>query len=427
MSLSGLSASIALVFLGLALASALLSAIETALFSLQPYHVDRLKNRRGSFGARLDRLMHNRRRLLSAILFADALVNLSLILTGLFFITHIASVPLPPWGAALILFAVIVFACDLVPKVLALADTVRFARIGVQVMSVLMPLCETFTRVLQRLSDRLADALTPKSLAPIPFLSEEELETLVELSAEEGALHETEREMIQEIIKLGDKTARDCMTPRVDAFSVPDDLTHDALIPQLKERRFRRVPVYGETPDDILGVLDVQAFMLDRAAHYTEHLTPPSYVAETMKALDLLRNFLRHPVHFAIVVDEHGGTEGIVTLSDLVEEIISDAVPDAERGLYLESGGKNRLLASGSARLEDINEELDLALVEEGIDTIGGLIHNRLGALPRPGTQMKLGEIKVSIRSVSRHRIEELLIERIVSGDHAEEDEEDRT
>jgi putative hemolysin len=108
------------------------------------------------------------------------------------------------------------------------------------------------------MSEKTADAITPEGMKKANVLSEEELETLVEISAEEGALHETESEMIQEIIKLGDKTARDCMTPRVDAFAIPDDLTNDELIPKLRARRYRRVPVYGETPDDIVGLLDVR-------------------------------------------------------------------------------------------------------------------------------------------------------------------------
>src|SRR5678815_1140542 len=119
-----------------------------------------------------------------------------------------------------------------------------------------MPVVDPIARGLQRVSERLADLITPASVQPVPFLSEDELETLVEISAEAGALHETESEMIQEIIKLGDKTAKDCMTPRVDMFAVPDDLTDDELLPMLREKRYRRIPVYGETPDDIVGVLE---------------------------------------------------------------------------------------------------------------------------------------------------------------------------
>jgi len=252
--------------------------------------------------------------------------------------------------------------------------------------------------------------LTPQRLRTGHFLSEEELGTLVELSAEEGTLHEAESEMIQEIIKLGDKTARDCMTPRVDSFVVPDDLTNEELIPKLREGRHRHVPVYGETPDEILGVLDVRRFLLGPKIHYTESISPPSFVPETMKALDLLKAFLRHPQEIAIVVDEHGGTEGVITMSDIVEEIISDAVPQADEALYIEPIGNGRLIVNGQARLDDLSEMLGIELEEEGIDTISGLIFNRLGDLPRPGTKLKIEGLDFTVRRVSRKRIEEVLI-----------------
>ncbi len=407
---AGLFALIAVALIVLAAISALFSAIETSLFSLQPFHIERLKSRKAGFGNALAKLMENPRRLLSAILLADALANLPLIVLGLFLLHEVEGTSIPFWGGALLLFAVVVFVCDLVPKMAALAEPYRIARIGVRVMLVLTPIFDPLARVLQRLSENIAEAITPAALKTGHFLSEDELETLVELSAEEGALHETESEMIQEIIKLGDKTAKDCMTPRVDGFAVPDDLTHEELIPLLREKRYRRVPVYGETPDDILGVLDVRAFLLDPSEHYTEQMVPPSYVPETMKAIDLLRSFLKHPQGMAIVVDEHGGVEGIVTLADIVEEIISDAVPVADRELYIEDIGGGQLIANGSARLDDINEMLSVHLEVEGLDTIGGLIFNHLGTVPKPGTQLHLEGLDITIRRTSRKRIEEVAI-----------------
>ena len=111
------------------------------------------------------------------------------------------------------------------------------------------------------------------------------------MGEEEGTLHEAEGEMIQEIIKLGDKTAKDCMTPRVDTFALPDDLGNEEAIAQLRARRHRRVPIYAETPDHILGLLEVKQFLLDPSEHYTEHLVPPSFVPETMRAPELLAKF----------------------------------------------------------------------------------------------------------------------------------------
>src|SRR5437762_12431508 len=147
------------------------------------------------------------------------------------------------------------------------------------------------------------------------------------MGEEEGALHEEEGEIIEEIIKLGDKTAKDCMTPRVDSFMLPDDLTNEDAIARLKEKRHRRVPVYADTSDQILGIIDVKLFLLDPTEHYTEKLLAPSIGPETMRALELLKLFLTRPQGMAVVVDEFGGTEGIITLSDIVEEVLSDAIP----------------------------------------------------------------------------------------------------
>jgi CBS domain containing-hemolysin-like protein len=408
---TGVLVVITLILLVLVAASALFSAIETALFSLQPLHIERLKKRKASFAEALAELLENPRRLLSVILLCDALTNFPLIILCLYLLRGVASVHLPFWASSLLIFALIVFVCDLLPKLAALADPYRFAKIGVRVLRPVMRVFDPVSRLLQRISERIAEIVTPATLKTGHVLSEEELETLVELSTEEGALHETESEMIHEIIKLGDKMAKDCMTPRVDGFALPDDLTNEELIPRLRARRYRRVPIYGETPDDILGVLDTRNFLLDPSpAHYTERLIPPSYVPETMKAIDLLRSFLNHPQGLAIVVDEHGGVEGIVTLADIVEEIISDAVPLADQELYIESIACGQLIVNGSARLDDINEMLSTKLEEEGIDTIGGLIFNRLGSVPRPGTQMKIDDVTLTVRRTSRKRVEEVLV-----------------
>ncbi len=402
--------------------SALFSAIETALFSLKPFQIERLRTRKPAFGVDLSRLMGNPRRLLSAILVCDVLVNLPLVVLCMYLLRGTVVAHVPFWAAALLIFTLIVIVCDLVPKLLALAQTERVARMGVRVMSGLMPLIDPLCRGLQHLSERVADGLIPTRIVTQQSLSGDELETLVELSVEQGAFNETESEMIQEIIKLGDKTAKDCMTPRVDAFAIRDDLSQEEVLTQIRVKRHRWVPVYGETPDDILGVLDVPGILLDPALHYTERLMPPSFVPETMKAIDLLRSFLKHPQGLAVVVDEHGGTEGVVTLNDLVEEIISDAVPKADHALYIEAVGEGELLVNGNARIDDINEELGVSLEEDGIDTIGGLIFNRFGGLPRTGTRLDIDGVTLTVRRISRKRIEEVFIRQHQVGEDTEEE-----
>jgi len=276
-------------------------------------------------------------------------------------------------------------------------------------MGVLLPILDSAARVLQRWSERIADAMTPARLQAHSSLSEDELETLVQLSAEEGILEATESEMIQEILKLGDKTVGDCMTPRVDLFAIPDDLTNEEAMERLRAGRHRRTPVYGETPDDIVGTLEVTRFFLNPAEHYTEQLNPPSFVPETMKALDLLKSFIKHPQGMAVIVDEYGGTEGVVTLNDIVEEIISDAVPSGDQELYIEPLGEGRLIAAGRTRLDDL-AELGFKLEAEGVDTIGGLIFNRTGSVPRVGACLEIDKVWIRVRRSSRRGVEEVLL-----------------
>ena len=226
--------------------------------------------------------------------------------------------------------------------------------------------------------------------------------------------------MIQEIMKLGDKTAKDCMTPRVDAFMLPDDLTNEEVIKRMREKRHRRVPVYVDTPDQVIGILDAKNFLADESQHYTEALIAPSFVPETMRALDLLKLFLSHAQELAVVVDEYGGTEGIITTTDIVEEILSDAAPRGETELYIEPLDRGRFLVSGNARLDDLSEHLGFELEAEGIDTIGGLVFNQLGYLPPSGTRLELPRLDITVRKTGRKRIEEVLLQKTTGGGEAD-------
>jgi putative hemolysin len=407
----------------LAVGSALFSALETALFSLQPLDLERLRRKKTRYVESLSAILSNPRRLLSAILLADVLLNVPLIVICLYLLRTSLAPVLPFWAKALGMLGLVVFICDLAPKVVALLNPYRLIRIGVVVVIPLLSILAVPVRALHQLCDRLAEFLTPASLKAGNVLNEAEVSTLVELGAEEGALHISESAMIQEIIRLGDKTVRDCMTPRVDVVCFPDDLTNEVLAERLPKVHHRRIPIYGETPDEILGILEVRAFLEDSRVHYTSMLMPPSFVPKTMKALDLLRSFLRLPQGIAIVVDEHGGTEGVITRADLVEEILSEALPGGDRELYIEELGDGRMVASGHARLEDIGELLELDLKLEGIDTVGGFAFNVAGQLPRPGEMLEGNGLRVTVRRTSHKRVEEVLVERVTHGEVSDEEE----
>lgn len=413
--MTGIELTIVLLAIGaLIFCSALISGLETALFSLRSHQLQRLEQNYPALNEFIKFFRQQPRRVLNGLLLGDGLVKVPLVVLCLFLLWKgPVAARIPQWLTAIVIFAIVVFFCDLLPKLIALSAPYRLSTIGALVLRASVPLLDRVGRTLEKASSAILDLFTPQHLRTRTRLSDEELETLVEISEEEGTLHESEGEIIQEIIKMGDKTAKDCMTPRVDTFAVPDDWPNEQVIAQLKEQRYRRVPVYADTPDNILGIIDVKRFLLDPAEHYTETLLPPSFVPETMRALDLLKLFLTHPQSLAVVVDEFGGTEGIITMSDIVEEILSDAAPGGEVALYIEPLEHGKFLVSGDARLDDLSEHLGFDLEADGIDTIGGFVFNRLGYLPAAGTRIELRRLAVTVRRTSRKRIKELLLEKI--------------
>jgi putative hemolysin len=395
----------------LAAGSAFFSAFETALFSFQSHELEWLRRNKGKYAERLARVLANPRRLLGLLSLGYVGFNVPLLLICLFLSQEGQLPALPFWGSELVLLCLVVVVCDLLPKALALQRPYRFVRVALRVLDPLLRWLEKPLDWMQRFSDKAAELLLPGDRRETKRNDQSRLETLIELGAEEGALHPVERNVIEQIIFLGEKTVRDCMTPRVDALFLPDDLSREEVVQRLREARYRRVPVYGETPDDVLGVLDVRAYLEMGETHYTEFLSPPSFVPETMRAVDLLRLFLKRPQALAIVLDEHGGTEGVITRADLLEEIFGEALPGGDRELYLESLAEGRLLASGSARIADIEEALGMGLGVEGIDTIGGLVFNLAGTLPKLGSVWTHGVLRITVRRTSHKRVEEVLIE----------------
>jgi putative hemolysin len=393
--------------------SALFSRVETALFLLKPHQLRRLQANHAGLAGFIQLFRENPRRVLNVLLLGDGLVNVLLVVLCLFFLWEGPLADrVPQWLAGILIFAIVVLLCDLVPKLVALAAPSRLSTIGAFTLQIAMPFLDRIGRGLERVSDYVIDLLTPAHLRTRPRFSDEELGTLLQIGQEEGALYEGEAELIQEIIKLGDKTAKDCMTPRVDSFMLPDDLTNKDAIARLKEKRHQRVPVYADTPDQILGIIEVKLFLLDPSEHYTEKLIAPSFVPETMRALELLKLFLTRPQGMAVVVDEFGGTEGIITMEDLVEEILSGAIPGDDSAFYIEPLGNGKFLVSGNARLDDLSEHLGFQIDAEGIDTIGGLIFTRLGYVPPSGTKLEIPGLAITVRHARRKRIEEVLLQK---------------
>ncbi len=397
----------------LAAGSAAFSAFETAIFSLDAERRTKLRLRAPKRADALTVLLERTDEVVSSLLLANTLMNLPLIVVILHLLGDLGyGDQTIGWGVWLAVFGVVIIACDLLPKLVALAAPVRTARLGIPLIQLILPAMAPVCSALHAICERIVNAVISKRFAPMPHLTDDELETLVEIGRSEGTIEETESRIIAELMKLAEEPAKHCMTPRVDVFFLPDDLSNEDAAEIVRQKRYRRVLVRGETPDDVIGLLDVKRFLLDPDKSYLEHLQPPSFVPETINALELLRSFLNRRQHFAILLDEYGGIEGIVTLSDFIEELLGEEGPDSQSELYIESLGDGRIVAAGSTRLDDLREHLSWDETEdEEADSIGGFIVEHLGFLPRPGTVLTVDGWQMTVRRATRKRIKEVLVE----------------
>jgi len=397
----------------LALASAAVSALETALFSLSEDQRTILRRSTRGQGRELMVLLEHPRKTLNAILLADCILNLSLIFCVLVVVQQPALFPaVPDWILGTAVFLLVGLACELLPKMVALASPLRLCQAGGPLVLFLHNLLERPAVAMEHFSDKLVRHYSPEGARSANALELDEFLTLIEVSRQEGSLREMEGRALAEIVKLGDETASHCMTPRVDLFTVPDDLTNEEVTDLIRTRRYARVLVTGETPDDLVGVLGVREFLLHSETPYLEQLQPPAFVPETIPALNLFNNFLHRRQHMAILLDEYGGIEGVVTLSDFIEEIFGEEGPGARVSLYIEELAGSRILANGNAKLDDLEAYLGPEVRSDSIESIGGLLIQQTGHVPRPGTSVEIGDWTATVRRATRKRVKEVILEK---------------
>ena len=247
-------------------------------------------------------------------------------------------------------------------------------------------------------------------------LSEEELRTLVDVGASEGVVEREEREMIHKVFELEDTLVRSLMVPRTDMFCLDVATPAPDILPALREHLHSRVPVYEGSIDVIVGVLytkDLLPYVKGLPAGFDlrAHLHPPYFVPESKRADALLQEFQAKKLHIAIVVDEFGGTAGLVALEDLLEELvgeIADEYDEPERLIQRIDASTYRV--AGKLSVEDLNAATGLAISDEAYDTVGGWVLDLFGRVPRKGERTETPELVVTVEKVERTRVIEVLI-----------------
>ena len=254
---------------------------------------------------------------------------------------------------------------------------------------------------------------------------------MVDIGGENGAIEEAEKEMIENIFEFNNSTAEEVMTHRTDVTSIWVDDTEDEILRTICDSGLSRFPVYNENMDDIIGILNTRDFLLnaqsDNPKSLRALLREAYFVPETVQADQLFRNMQVKKIHMAIVVDEYGGMSGIVTMEDLLEEIVGNIYDEFDKQTEAEivRAGDNTWRISGSTPLKDVNDALDLSLPEdEDYDTLGGLIFSQFTTIPQDGSTPDLDcfGLHIHVEKLEDHRVETALVTKLATeDDHADD------
>jgi putative hemolysin len=394
-----------------AAASFFFSLAETSLFSLNKWQVRQLAERQPKAGAIVMRLLSEPQDLLATMVLGNTFASAAMLVVALRMGLY-GDWPLAATIPALL--ALNLIGCEVLPKTMAVRKAEqwasRVARPLSWVLAVSLPLC----RIAQKLNAAILRLVTPQA-APAPAASTDaEYQELLELAYQQGALAQSEKEIILQIISLDRRIAREVMKPRSQMASISDDLSIEEMLAAARKHRHRRLPIYDETPDTIVGVLNTRALLLDPHVDLAEAIEFPSFVPEMMNLLQLLKSLQRQQRGLAIVLDEFGGTAGIVTMEDILEEMIGELRSEGEaEGFVMEKLGPGRWRVSGALRLDDFRREYPpLGDVPE-VETIGGLLSSLLDVVPNPGESAAFRGLKLTAQTTDERRVRELLVETV--------------
>lgn len=396
-------------YLALLLLLAVISAMESAIHMARDLD-SRMGAARESVARKLRRITANPFLQLHRTLLLSATLNLALAALGL----HLVSGPMKslgwhPWLAASLLFVGTVLIGDVLPKFLAARSPTTVLMGSLRLLNPLRSVLDPITAFTDRTTDAVIQRLIPRRVKTKLPLTRDEFETLVEMREEQGLLESAEADMIREALEMEGLTVRDCMMPRVDltlmsAFSKPE-----RALATLEQSAERYVVVYGETPDAVEGLIDTYAWRLAGRPAWEDTLRPVAFVPETMPVLDVLDQHLKNSPQPVLIVDEYGGLEGMISQDEVADWLLYEAAPWQGEGAEIRELGDGRYLVEGGARINDVASFLSIELpAAGGLDTIGGLVFNILGHLPKAGERISLEDAELKVRRVVRARIQQV-------------------
>lgn len=390
--------------------SAFFSASESALMSVSKVKIRHAVQEGDDRARTVDLLLKNPSKLLTTILVGNNVVNIASSALATTLALHIWG----PQGALIstvvMTFAVLIFG-EIAPKTFATQNAERIAYFSSPYLLFLSAVIKPLIRVLVKITNLLVRLAGGDPHQERPFVTEDEIIRFVNVGEEEGVIEEGEKEMIHSIFEFDDTVVREIMVPRIDIVAVEVDIPLREAVELIIEHGHSRIPVYNGTIDNIIGILYAKDLLQFVHTDYGELtvsklLRRAYYVPENKKVNQLLSELRKERVHMAILLDEYGGTAGIVTIEDLIEEIVGDIqdeydVEDADYSFISNA----ELIIDAGMPIDEFNDLLNVSLPEEDYDTVGGVVLSILGHLPVPGEQLEYDHLILTIQEMTGHRI----------------------
>jgi len=392
-------------------ASFFFALAETALFSLSKWQVRQLGVNNGRAGVLAVRLLAEPQDLLATMVLGNTFANAGMLAVGLWMALG-EHWPLVVSVAGIFLITLLVG--EVLPKTFAVRRPEVWSLRVARPLAWLHRITRPLHQLAQRLNRALLAAIIPPSVKPPVTLTDADYKELVEFAFQQGNLAQSARDIILQIVNLDRRTVKDVMRPRGQMTAIPDNLTVEEMISAARKSRHRRLPMYDETPDTIVGILNTRVLLLDPNVDLSEAIEFPSFVPETMNLLQLFKSLQRQRRGMAIVLDEFGGVSGLVTMEDILAQLVGKFHRRVESdGFVMEKRGTGQWRVSGTMRLDDFRREYPELGDVAGIETMGGVLLKCLDVVPAAGESASFRGLKLTAYVVDERRVKELLVERI--------------
>ncbi|HPC77696.1 MAG TPA: hemolysin family protein, partial [bacterium] len=331
-----------------------------------------------------------------------------------------------PLSTIVTTFLILVFA-EVTPKSYAFQRAEKIALFTAVPMSVIHRLFSPFAIGITAIANSILRLFGLSLVNPEPFVIEDEIKTLVDLGEEEGVIEEEEKEIIEGVFEFSETLAREVMVPRVDIVALDVNSSFDEAIDTINMSGHSRIPVYDETIDNIVGIIyakDLLKFFGSKnPPPLRSIMRAPYYVPETKPIDELFREMRAQKVHMAIIIDEYGGTAGLVTIEDILEELVGEIMDeyDINEEAMIERVALDEIIVDGRMNLEELNEILGVELPAEETDTLAGFVYDHISHIPKPGEEFEYNGVIIRVEEVRGRRITKLRIKKAIKGEENEE------